>query len=80
MRTRQIDRYAVSFERRRYGETTYTWAYVHIDEEAISLGDPWPCLIPPTEEVRATIASSPAVAQALARAAVAPTPERSETR
>ena len=80
MRTRQIDGYAVSFERRRYGETTYTWAYVHIDGEAISLGDPWACLTPPKEEIRAAIASSPAVAQALTRAAVAPASERNGTR
>ncbi len=80
MTTRQTDRYPVSFERRRYGETTYTWAYVHIEGEAISLGDPWACLTPPVHEVRAAIASSPAVAQALARAAAAPASERNGTR
>ena len=80
MTARQIDGYPISFERRRYGATTYTWAYVHIDGQAISLGDPWPCLIPPKDEVRAAIASSPDVAQALARSTVAPAAERSETR
>jgi len=41
----------VGFERRRYGNTTMTWAYVKLNGEWISLGDPWPCVVPKKDEV-----------------------------
>jgi hypothetical protein len=35
-----------TFERRRYGKTTYTWAFLVDGSKRISLGDPWNCLNP----------------------------------
>lgn len=32
----------VRFKRRRYGNTTYTWAYLVINATWHELGDPWP--------------------------------------
>jgi len=40
-----------SIERRRYGNTTYTWAYVQYEGEKLSLGDPWPCVTPAVAEL-----------------------------
>jgi hypothetical protein len=53
---RVVDGVAVSFERRRYPGTTFTWAHAFIGGEWISLGDPWPCLNPKTTELRREIA------------------------
>ena len=47
--------YAVRFERRRYGTVTYTWVYLHVDDEVISLGDPWPCITPKQAELEQEI-------------------------
>ena len=41
----------LSFERRRYGTTTYTWVSVKLGEDWVSLGDPWPCITPKKVEV-----------------------------
>lgn len=45
----------LSYERRRYGNTTYTWIYVEYNGEWLSLGDPWPCVNPKQSEVNAAI-------------------------
>ena len=39
------------FERRRYGTTTYTWAFVKHNGEWLSLGDPWPAVRWPKKEL-----------------------------
>ncbi len=49
--TRTICGQQVSFERRRYGDQTFTWAYVKLGDQYHSLGDPWPCLNPKSEEL-----------------------------
>lgn len=46
-----MSKFKFSFERRRYGKKTYTWAFVHIDEKKFSLGDPWPCVNPKLTEL-----------------------------
>jgi hypothetical protein len=43
------------FERRRYGRTTYTWVYVKLNGEWVSLGDPWPCITPKMSEIATAI-------------------------
>ena len=41
--------------RRRYGSTTFTWVDIDMPgDESLSLGDPWPCIVPNREEVLAT--------------------------
>jgi hypothetical protein len=45
----------LSFERRRYGRTTYTWVYVNLDGRWVSLGDPWPCVTPKRSEIREAV-------------------------
>jgi hypothetical protein len=45
--------YEFSFKRRRYGRTTYTWAFVKYGSDWLSLGDPWPCLTPKRSELTA---------------------------
>lgn len=40
-----------SFDRRRYGTTTYTWAFVKHNNEWLSLGDPWPAVRWPKKEL-----------------------------
>ena len=49
----------VTFERRRYGHSTYTWAYLHVEGEADSrmLGDPWPAVTWPRKELEKAVAS-----------------------
>lgn len=39
------------FTRRRYGNTTYTWAEVNHGGDFYSLGDPWPCITPKKSEL-----------------------------
>jgi len=39
------------FSRRRYGNTTYTWVSVKVGDRFVSLGDPWPCVVPKASEV-----------------------------
>jgi len=49
-----IDCTAINFSRRRYGGkggTTYTWCDAFIDEDWVSLGDPWPCIRPKNTEI-----------------------------
>lgn len=48
---REIEGFVFRFERRRYGGRrggqTYTWAYVQTPGgQYLSLGDPWPCIVP----------------------------------
>ena len=40
------------FDRRRYGNTTYTWVEVKHNDEWLSLGDPWPCVTPKRSELK----------------------------
>lgn len=53
----------VTFERRRYGNTVYTWAYIRIDGEKISLGDPWPMRTVPKKELADALAHALATHQ-----------------
>lgn len=46
------------YERRRYGRMTYTWAYVVIDGEAVSLGDPYPGRVWPKRALTRAIADT----------------------
>ena len=46
-----VDGVCVSFTRRRYGTTTYTWAEALIDGLWVDLGDPWPCVRPKTSDL-----------------------------
>jgi len=55
MKTKNIDGYDVTFRRRRYGTTTYTWATIDNNGEAVSLGDPWPCIMPSKENLSRAI-------------------------
>ena len=41
------------FDRRRYGNTTYTWVEVRYGDDWLSLGDPWPCVTPKLSELNA---------------------------
>jgi len=45
--------HSYKFERRRYGNTTFTWAWVDNDGQLLSLGDPWPCITPKRAELDA---------------------------
>lgn len=54
-KTIEVSGYQVSFERRRYDSQTYTWGYVKLGEEYVSLGDPWPCITPKREDLRNAI-------------------------
>lgn len=46
------DGYEVYFERRRYGNTTYTWAYLTDGvSSSIELGDPYPAVRFPKKEL-----------------------------
>ena len=51
-----VDGIQVTFQRRRYGRTTYTWVYANINADTSlgceCLGDPWPCIAPPITEIR----------------------------
>lgn len=49
--------YNISFERRRYGTTTYTWVYATPQNgtPSFDLGDPWPCITPKRAEIEASI-------------------------
>lgn len=42
----------IRFDRRRYGNTTYTWAEIKCGGDLwLSLGDPWPCATPKRSEL-----------------------------
>jgi hypothetical protein len=44
--------YRLAYQRRRYGQTTYTWVEVSLDgKQWLSLGDPWPFINPVRAEV-----------------------------
>jgi len=43
--------YDIDYTRRRYGNVTYTWVEVRVDDEWHHLGDPWPCITPKKSEV-----------------------------
>jgi hypothetical protein len=38
-------------DRRRYGDTTFTWLHAIVDGEPTNLADPWPCVHPPRAQV-----------------------------
>lgn len=40
-----------SFERRRYGSRTFTWAFVWHNDAWLSLGDPWPATTWPKKQL-----------------------------
>lgn len=48
--------YEVTFTRRRYGSTTYTWAYVQVGAQRLPLGDPWPGVNWPRKELTSEVA------------------------
>ena len=50
-----LNDYSLRFRRRRYGNTTFTWAYVEHGGEWLSLGDPWQCARPAKEELLVAI-------------------------
>lgn len=52
---RIVNGHTVTFERRRYGPVTYTWAYLHQGDKSIMLGDPWPCINPKQAELEETV-------------------------
>ena len=45
----------IRFERRRYGRTTFTWAYAQVSTDTILLGDPWPCVTPARRELEQAV-------------------------
>ena len=47
-----VDGVKISFVRRRYGRTTYTWLHAFINGAWDTIGDPWPCLNPPKREIK----------------------------
>lgn len=47
-----LDGIPLCFTRRRYPGMTYTWVEAFLAGEWVNLGDPWPCLMPPVQEVR----------------------------
>lgn len=50
--SRLLDGIPISFTRRRYSNATFTWADAFINGQWVSLGDPWPCVNPPTKALR----------------------------
>lgn len=46
-----IVRIPLSYTRRRYGSTTYTWVMGFISDAWVQLGDPWPCVTPRKTEI-----------------------------
>ena len=46
-----VNGYMIQFDRRRYGSTTYTWAYAVVDDQWVSLGDPYPAIRFPIREL-----------------------------
>ena len=45
------NKYELSYTRRRYGTTTYTWVSVLLGGEWVELGDPWPAVRPKMAEI-----------------------------
>ncbi len=50
-----VNNIPVSFERRRYGGSTFTWAHAYVGDRWLSLGDPWPVVRPKTSEILAAL-------------------------
>jgi hypothetical protein len=51
-RLRAIEDLEFRFQRRKYpGNAFYTWAFVKDGEEWVSLGDPWPAVHWPSQEL-----------------------------
>ena len=51
---REFEGLLFRFERRRYPNRTFTWVFVRaLNEEWISLGDPWPSVTPKRSEMLA---------------------------
>mgnify|MGYP001241776285 CR=1 FL=1 len=48
----------ITFERRKYGKTTFTWVKMWNKDHWITLGDPWPVKNPPKKEVLASVADA----------------------
>ena len=46
MKTKIIEGFEFKFSRRRYPRQTFTWVWVRVGDEWMSLGDPWPCVVP----------------------------------
>lgn len=46
-----VDGIPLSYTRRRYGSTTFTWVDAFIGGEWVSLGDPWPCIKPKRSDI-----------------------------
>jgi len=55
----EIDDYKIEFERRRYGSGSFfTWAYIVSESgEYLSLGDPWPAVQFPINELKRMVAN-----------------------
>lgn len=53
---RLLDGIPLSFTRRRYPGTTYTWVKAFITGQWVDLGDPWPCVTPSKKSLRIEIA------------------------
>ncbi len=56
IQTITVDGQTLEMERRRYGETTYTWVYLVAHGNRLQLGDPWPVLNPKRTEIREALA------------------------
>lgn len=51
----QILGHEIAYERRRYSNCTFTWAYAKIGGKWVLLGDPWPCINPPRKQMEGEI-------------------------
>jgi hypothetical protein len=49
------DDFEVAFNRRRYGTTTFTWAYLVLGDEWLALYDPWPAVTWPRAELERAV-------------------------
>jgi hypothetical protein len=45
------------FERRRYGAATFTWVYLVVEGVRHLVGDPWPSVIVPRDELARDVAA-----------------------
>lgn len=50
--------------RRRYSNRTFTWLDAKLGEELVSLGDPWPCVMPKRAEVETELRTTRAIWEA----------------
>ena len=51
-----LDGIALTYTRRRYGNRTYTWVQALLDDVWTDLGDPWPSIHVPQNQIRMVIA------------------------